>query len=75
MLCENVITTLKNINECKEGESEGELRARLKKIKWTRHVKIWHDLSTIANYGHLVFMVSCLYDPAMHYTNDEYHRS
>jgi hypothetical protein len=33
---------------------------------------MWHDVSTIANHGHLVFMVSCLYDPAVHYTNEEY---
>ena len=32
----------------------------------------WHDLSTIANHGHLVFMVSCVYDPAIYYTNYEY---
>ena len=33
---------------------------------------MWHDLSTIANHGHLVFMVSYLYDPAVHYTNEGY---
>ena len=74
MPCENLMTTLNNINEYKEGESADKMRARLKKIERTRHVKIWHDLSTIANHGHLVFMVSCLYDPAIHYSNDEYYR-
>jgi hypothetical protein len=33
---------------------------------------MWHDLSTIANHGHLVFMVSYLYDHAVHYTNEVY---
>ena len=48
------------------------MRERLKGIERTRHLKVWHDLSTIANHGHLVFMVSCLYDPAIHYLDGEY---
>jgi hypothetical protein len=65
-------TFLKALNEYIEGESTESMRNRLKNIERTRHLKIWHDLSTIANHGHLVFMVSCLYDPAIHYTNAEY---
>ena len=38
----------------------------------TRHLQIWHDHSTLANHGHILFMVSCLYDPAVHLTNLEY---
>ena len=33
---------------------------------------IWHDLSTVANHSHLVFMATCLYDPATFYTCSEY---
>ena len=69
---ESVGTFLKALNEYIEGESTESMRNRLKNIERTRHLKIWHDLSTIANHGHLVFMVSCLYDPAIHYTNAEY---
>ena len=36
------------------------------------HLMIWHDLSTVANHSHLVFMVTCLYDPAFFYTDSEY---
>ena len=64
---ENLVQCLKAINEYNEGESLQSMRDRLKVIERTRHLKIWHDLSTIANHGHLVFMVSCLYDPAIHY--------
>ena len=38
----------------------------------TQHLMIWHDLPTVANHSHLVFMVSCLYDPACFYTDSEY---
>jgi hypothetical protein len=72
MTHESVTTLLKAINEYNEGESLESMQNRLKDIERTRHIKIWHDLSTIANHGHLVFMVSSLYDPAMHYTNAEY---
>ena len=33
---------------------------------------MWHDHSTVANHGHLVFMVSCIYDPALYLTPEEY---
>ena len=33
---------------------------------------VWHDLSTVANHSHLVFMVSYLYDPATFYSDSEY---
>ena len=72
MHLESVITSLKEINEYHDGGNEDEMRARLKKFERTRHIKMWHDLSTVANHSHLVFMVSCLYDPAIHYTNEEY---
>ena len=64
---ESVAKLLKAVNEHIAGESIESMRMRLKNIERTRH-----DLSTIANHGHLVFMVSCLYDPAIHYTNAEY---
>lgn len=63
---------LKAIGEYHENESEDTMRQRLKKIERTRYFKIWHDLSTIANHSHLVFMASCLYDPAVYYTNKEF---
>ena len=71
MPLESVITSLKEINEYHDGGNEDEMRARLKKFERTRHIKMWYDLSTVANHSHLVFMVSCLYDPEIHYTNEE----
>ncbi|CAB3995643.1 Hypothetical predicted protein [Paramuricea clavata] len=72
MTHESVTTLLKAIDEYNEGESLKSMQNRLKDIERTRHIRIRHDLSTIANHGHLVFMVSSLYDPAVHYTNAEY---
>ena len=37
----------------------------------TRHIKIWHDHSSIANLGYLLVMVSLIYDPAFFYTRQE----
>ncbi len=53
---ESVETFLKALNEYIEGESTESMRNRLKNIETTRHLKIWHDLSTIANHGH-AFMI------------------
>ena len=41
-------------------------------MECTGHLQIWHDYSTLANCGHILFMVSCLYDTAVHLTNLEY---
>ena len=60
---ESLGTFLKALKEYIEREMD---------IERTRHLKIWHDLSTIANRGHLVFMVSSLYELAIDYTNAEY---
>ena len=41
-------------------------------MEQTHHLQVWHDHSTLANHGHILFMVSGLYDPAAHLTNLEY---
>ncbi|KAK3715334.1 hypothetical protein QZH41_010105 [Actinostola sp. cb2023] len=33
---------------------------------------IWHDHSTVANHGHLLFLATVAYDPAFHLTSQEY---
>ena len=73
MPVENITRRLKTLNEYDEEESVENMTARLQAVERTRHIKVWHDLSTIANHGHLVFMVSCLYDPAIYLTTDEYY--
>ena len=72
MPCEQVVKRLKVLNEYDENEGLTKMRKKLKKMERTRHLQIWHDHSTLANHGHILFMVSCLYDPAIHLTNEEY---
>lgn len=44
---------------------------KLKYACRTRHLKIWHDHSTIAAHGYLLILISVIYDPAFYYTTDE----
>ena len=67
-----VISKLAALNELKEGEGVTSMRCRLKTLERTRHLKVWHDHSIVANHGHLVFMVAASYDPAHHLTPEEY---
>jgi uncharacterized protein involved in tolerance to divalent cations len=63
---------LTNINKINVGEEIGDMGKRLMDIERTRHLIISHNLSTVANHSHLVFMVACLYDPACFYTDSGY---
>ena len=38
----------------------------------TQNLVFWHDDSSISNHSHLLIMVSCMFDPAVYLTNDEY---
>ena len=68
---EKLILRLSQINaEFHEAEDTNVLRLKLKALSRTRHLKIWHDLSTVANHSHILFMISCLY--AVFYTNEKY---
>ena len=70
---EKLILRLSQVNaEFHEAEDTNVLRLKFKALSRTRHLKIWHDLSTVANHSHIVFMISCLYDSAVFYTNEEY---
>lgn len=69
----DLVKILKSCKENKEDKTEEEMQNRLKLIERTRHLKVWHDQSTIANHSHLIFMVSCIYDSAVYYTNEEYY--
>ena len=63
---------LKELNEFDSTSSIEILCDRLKKYEQKRNIILWHDASSLANHGHLVFMVPILYDPAIHLTNEEY---
>ena len=71
---ENVDARLEQLGESKSlADSSGEERRnKLMEMERTRHLLMWHDNSTVANHGHLVCMVSCLYDPAIFLTEEEY---
>ena len=47
---------------------------QLKKMCRTRHIKLWHDHSSIAAHGYLLVLVSIIYDPAFFYTTEEMKR-
>ena len=55
----------------KIGESSTALRQRLKELSCKRHIKVWHDHSSISSHGHLLVLVSTIYDPAFFYTSVE----
>ena len=48
------------------------IKQKLKTLERTRNLLVWLDNSTVANYGYLVCLVTCLFDPAIFYTNAEY---
>ena len=68
----DVSTRLSELGEFDDGEGLTVMRQKLKKTERQRHLLVWHDHSTVANHGHIVFMVSCIYDPAFYLTPEEY---
>ena len=48
------------------------LLQKLKSFSCKRHLQLWHDGSTINNHAYVLFMVNCLYDPAIYLKDDEY---
>ena len=68
----DVSNRLDNLGELDDGEGLMAMREKLKKLERQRHLLVWHDHSTVANHGHIVFMVSSIYDPAFFLTPEEY---
>ena len=67
-----VVERLTQLNEFNDEDGLTKMRNKLKSLERTRHLMIWHDHSSVANHGHLLFMVAALYDPAFHLTSAEY---
>ena len=65
-----VKTQLEKLGEKTVGTPD-ELKAQLKSMNRTRHLKIWHDHSTISGHSHLLVTVACVYDPAFYHTPEE----
>ena len=55
----------------KTDESSTALRKCLIEMSRKRYIKIWHDHSSISAHGHLLVLVSIIYDPAFFYTSEE----
>ena len=56
----DVSTRLSELGEFDDGEGLTVMRQKLKKTERQRHLLVWHDHSSVANHGHIVFMVSCI---------------
>lgn len=72
---EEIVDRMIMLNERKlDWEDERRMRDRLNVMERTRHLIVWHDLPTVANHSHFVFMATCIcpYDQATFYTNSEY---
>ena len=53
-------------------EDIGILREKWKCLNSNRYVQFWHDGSSISNHSYLLMAVNCIYDIAIHLTNEEY---
>lgn len=65
-----VAQRLTELGEFNDEQGLTSLRNKLKALERSRYLLVWHDHSTVANHGHLVFMVSSVYDPALYYTTE-----
>ena len=64
-------TRLQLLHEYSDNMSVDQLCQHLKKCERTRHQLIWHDHSSIASSGFMLFLVREVFDPAVHLTNQE----
>ena len=48
-----------------------ELRHHFQKISSTRHLKVWQDQSTVGGHGHVMVLISVMYDQALFLTPEE----
>ena len=73
MTHEKVVARLREINEYNETDNldTEQLRDKIKSIERHRHLLIWHYNSTVASHGYLLYLISVLYDPAVHLIIEE----
>lgn len=74
MTREQLIAELERVGETDKNDTNDEeaMKKKLKNIERTRNIMVWLDNSTVANAGYLVCLITCLYDPAVFYTDEEY---
>ena len=63
---------LYDLGELSTNQSLEDMKAKLKIFERTRHLIPWLDNSSVANHGHLVGLITCLYDPSVFYTSQEF---
>ena len=68
---ESVQKRLDELFEPTSGSNEDK-RNHLKRLERQRFWMLWHDHSSLANNGFMLFLVRQLYDPAIHLTTKEY---
>lgn len=66
-----VSNRLADVGELDETEALSSMRQKLKNMERTRHPAVWHDHTSVANHGYLLFLVGVSYDPAIHLTDKE----
>ena len=55
--------------------TKSDLQDLLKKYERTRYLMFWHDGSCISNHGHIMMMVSCMYDDDGAFMTDQEYQS
>lgn len=68
MAKQDALKRLQALGEDKGEENLYTMKERLRIMERTRHMLLWHDLSTVANHSYLV----CLYDEAAFYSDMKY---
>lgn len=69
-----VSSRLQELNEFDDTEGLPAMKEKLKEMERTRQLAAWHDHSSVANHGYLIFLACVLYDPASHLTDKEYEK-
>ena len=63
---------LAEVGELDETEGLSTMWQKLKNTERTWHLAVWHDHSSVANHGYLLFPVGVLYNAAIHLTDKEF---
>ena len=74
MTPEQLKTRLQLLHEYSDNMSDDQLRQHLKRCERTRHWLTWHDHSSIASSGFMLFLVREVFDPAVHLTKGRFTR-
>ena len=72
MTSEQLKTRLQLLHEYNGNMTDDLLCQHLKKCERTGHWLIWHDHSSIASSGFMLFLVREVFDLAVHLTSQEY---